>query len=165
MMAFAFPPRRRYRNARMKTKSCKPVSDAEAMDTEIRATCKVLESVAKRYPRDSAERKAIRQAADAFIYLQLHEGLKKSYDAFRRSCTKPRRCKTLSVNCLPSIRLHPSGVRRSDGERSEPSAAEPRRGEDAPRAKNWSRAGHIGFLLGCQQIHPTNKPHGPPHRS
>ena len=45
------------------------------------------------------------------------------------------RCKPASVNCLSSLRLHPSGVRRS-----EPSAAEPRRREDAPRAKNWSRA-------------------------
>src|SRR5688572_7302848 len=75
------------------------------------------------------------------------------------------RCKTTSVNCLSSIRHHPSGVRRSEGERSEPSAAEPRRGDDALRAKNWSRAGHTGFLLGCQQTHPTIKPHGPPHRS
>jgi hypothetical protein len=59
------------------------------MDREIRATCKVLESVAKNYPRGSAERVAIREAADAFIYLRLHEGLKQSYEAFRRSCTKP----------------------------------------------------------------------------
>ena len=69
--------------------SRKPVSDAEAMDIEIRATCKILESIAKSYPRGSAERGAIRQAADAFIYLRLHEGLKQSYEAFRRSCTKP----------------------------------------------------------------------------
>ncbi len=59
------------------------------MDRDIRATCKVLEAVAKRYPRGSAERLAIREAADAFIYLRLHEGLKQSYEAFRRSCTKP----------------------------------------------------------------------------
>jgi len=59
------------------------------MDAEIRATCKILESVSKSYPRGSAERVAIREAADAFIYLRLHEGLKKSFDAFRRSCTKP----------------------------------------------------------------------------
>ncbi len=70
-------------------KSRKPVSDAEAMDREIRATCKILKSVAKNYARGSVERGAIRQAADAFIYLCLHEGLKKSYKAFQRSCTKP----------------------------------------------------------------------------
>ena len=69
---------------------------------------------------------------------------------------KECRCSLLSVICLSSIRLHPSGVRRSEGERSEPSAAEPQRGEAAPRAKNWSRAGHVGFLLGCQQTHPTS---------
>ncbi len=55
-------------------------------------------------------------------------------------------CKSLSVNCLPSFRHHPFGVRCS-----EPSAAEPRRGDDAPRVKNWSRAGHVGFLLGCRK--------------
>ena len=70
-------------------KSRKPVSDAEAMDLEILATCKILESIGKSYPRGSAERGAIREAADAFIYLRLHEGLKQSYEAFRRSCTKP----------------------------------------------------------------------------
>ena len=64
-------------------------------------------------------------------------------------------CKSVSVNCLSSLRLAPSGVRRSEGERSEPSAAEPRRGQGAPRAKSWSRAGHIGFLLGCRQTLPT----------
>ena len=69
----------------------------------------------------------------------------------------PGRCKTLSVNCLSSFRHHPSGVRRSEGERSEPSAAESRRGDDAPRAENWSRAGHVGSLLGCRQTHPTSK--------
>ena len=70
-------------------KSRKPIADAEAMDREIRATCKILESVARSYSRGSAERNAIREAADAFIYLRLHDGLKQSYEAFRRSCTKP----------------------------------------------------------------------------
>jgi len=59
------------------------------MDSEIRATCKILESVSKRYPRGSAERVAIREAADAFIYLRLHEGLKESYELFKQRCTKP----------------------------------------------------------------------------
>ncbi len=67
-------------------------------------------------------------------------------------------CKSLSVNCLSSLRLHPFGVRRSEGERSEPSAAEPRRGGGAPRAKNWSRAGQTGFLLGCQRNTSNSKP-------
>jgi RHS repeat-associated protein len=46
---------------------------------------------------------------------------------------KASRCKTASVNCSSSIRLHPSGVRRSEGERSEPSAAEPRKGVVMPQ--------------------------------
>jgi hypothetical protein len=70
-------------------KSLRPVFDAEAMHREIRATCKILETVAKGYPRGSVERAAIRKAADAFIYVRLHERLKRSYQAFQRSCTKP----------------------------------------------------------------------------
>jgi hypothetical protein len=65
------------------------IPDVEAMDKEIRATCKLLQEVAKNYPRGSAECAAIRDAADAFIFLRLHDGLRKSYEAFRRSCSKP----------------------------------------------------------------------------
>ena len=67
----------------------RPVSNVEAMDKEIRATCKILWSVAKSFPRGSAEREAIREARDAFVYLRLHESLQKSYAAFQRSCKKP----------------------------------------------------------------------------
>ena len=70
-------------------KSRKPVSDADAMDKEIRATCKILWSVAKSFPKGSAEREAIREARDSFVYLRLHEGLRESYEAFRRSCARP----------------------------------------------------------------------------
>ena len=71
------------------TKSRRPVSDAEAMDREVRATCKILWSIAKSFPKGSAEREAIREARDAFVYLRLHETLKKSYQIFQRSCAKP----------------------------------------------------------------------------
>lgn len=64
-------------------------ADADAMDTEMLATCQILESIAKRYPRGSAESNAIREAAYAFIYLRQHEGLKKNYAAFRRRSGKP----------------------------------------------------------------------------
>jgi hypothetical protein len=70
-------------------KSRKPVSDVEAMDKEIRKTCKVLRRVAKGFPKGSVEREAIREAIDAFVYLRLHEILKKSYTAFQKSCAKP----------------------------------------------------------------------------
>ena len=63
-----------------------------------------------------------------------------------------RRCKPVSVICPSSLQLHPFGVRRS-----EPSAAEPQRGEAAPHAQNGSRAGHVGSLLGCRQTHLTSK--------
>ena len=70
-------------------KSRRPVSDAEATDKEIRATCKILWSVAKTFPKGSATREAIREARDAFVYLRLHETLKKSYAAFQQASTKP----------------------------------------------------------------------------
>ena len=66
-----------------------PVSKAKTLDKEIRATCKILESVAKSYPRGSPEREAIREAADAFIHLRLQQGLQSSYYAFRKVSTKP----------------------------------------------------------------------------
>jgi hypothetical protein len=58
-------------------------------DQEIRATCKILESVAESYPRRSTEYKAIRKAAYAFIFLRLHKNLKRSYELFRKNSTKP----------------------------------------------------------------------------
>jgi len=71
------------------TTSRKRISKDDAMDQKIRETCKILQSIAKTYPRGSAEREALREAVDAFVYLELHKGLKRSYEAFRRSCTKP----------------------------------------------------------------------------
>jgi hypothetical protein len=74
-------------------------------------------------------------------------------------------CKSVSVICLSFPRLAPSGGRRSEGERSEPSAAAPRRGQGAPCAKSWSRAGHDGFLLGCRKHNQHIQPHDPPNQS
>lgn len=64
-------------------------SQTKAKDEEIRATCRILQSIATRYPRGSAERAAIRKAAEAFVYVRLHQSLKATYEAFRRSCAKP----------------------------------------------------------------------------
>ncbi len=75
------------------------------------------------------------------------------------------RCNLLSVNCLSSICLCPIGARRSEGERSEPSAAESRWGRGAPRVKNWSRAGQNGFLLGCRKHIQHPHPNDPPQPS
>ena len=70
-----------------------------------------------------------------------------------------RRCKFLSVICFASFRPSPSGVRRSEGERSEPNGVEPRKGKDVPRGQNWSRAGQVGCLLGCRKhIQPQTIP-------
>ena len=80
-------------------------------------------------------------------------------------CSSLRGCKNLSVNCSSSIRLHPSGVRRSGGERSEPQRSRTPEGWSCARAKNWSRAGHLGFLLGCQQTHPTQNTKWPTNPS
>ena len=72
-------------------------------------------------------------------------------------------CKTLSVNSSSSFRPAPLRGRRSGGERSEPERSRPRRG--AASVINWSRAGHNGFLLGCQQTHPKQIHDDPPNRS
>jgi hypothetical protein len=72
-------------------------------------------------------------------------------------------CKTVSVNSSSSFRPAPLRGRRSGGERSEPERSRPRRG--AASAKNWSRAGHNGFLLGCHQTHPKQIHDDPPNRS
>ena len=70
-------------------------------------------------------------------------------------------CKRRSVNCSSSLRLAPLRGRRSGGERSEPERSRPRRG--AASVINWSRAGHNGFLLGCQQTHPKQIHDDPPN--
>jgi hypothetical protein len=59
---------------------------AKKQDAEIRRVCSILESVAKSFPRGSAQRKAIREAAEAYVFLQLHRNLKAAYDKFRRKC-------------------------------------------------------------------------------
>ncbi len=59
------------------------------MDTKIRATCAVLETVAMKYPKGSAEREAVKEASFAYSYLQLHEGLKAAYAKFRQHLHDP----------------------------------------------------------------------------
>jgi hypothetical protein len=91
---------------------------------------------------DTSERGLPCQAADLLVYVNRQN----NETIYERDLYVPQRildiilsrqafpewhpfcwCKSVSVNCLSSLRLHPSGVRRSEGERSEPSAAEPRR--------------------------------------
>ena len=66
---------------------------------------------------------------------------------------------------VPQVRggleFYPSALEK--GVRSEPERSRPRRG--AASAQNWSRAGHNGFLLGCQQTHPKQIHDDPPNRS
>ena len=75
------------------------------------------------------------------------------------------RCKPVSVICPSSLQLHPFGVRRSEGERSEPSAAEPQ-GVKLLRARKTGRG--RATLVPCWGVdkhiqHQTR--HDPPHRS
>jgi hypothetical protein len=72
------------------------------------------------------------------------------------------RCKIASVNCLALFCPAPFGGRRSEGERSEPSAAAPRRGL---ARENWSRAGRDGFLLRCRQTLNYENQNDPPNAS
>jgi hypothetical protein len=54
------------------------------MNPNFEEVCAVLESISKAYEEGSKEAEAIRQAAEAYIYLQLHLQLKHSYLSFRR---------------------------------------------------------------------------------
>ena len=47
--------------------------------------CDVLGSVAGTYPEDSEEARAIKEAAEAYLFLQLHLKLRSAYQAFRES--------------------------------------------------------------------------------
>jgi hypothetical protein len=67
----------------------RPVSVADALDKEMRTTGKILRSLAKGFPPNSAERKAIQEAGAALVYLRSHERLRKSYATFKRSRAKP----------------------------------------------------------------------------
>ena len=52
------------------------------------ATCGILQSIAESYPARSRQRKAVREAAEALVFLTMHKQLRVSYDAFRRSVKK-----------------------------------------------------------------------------
>lgn len=58
------------------------------LNPEFETVCAVLESVAKRFPKDSVEAKAIQEAAEAYVFLQLHLKLRHSYKAFRQTGLK-----------------------------------------------------------------------------
>jgi hypothetical protein len=47
---------------------------------------KILESVANSFDKDSVQYKAIEEAAQALIFLNMHEDLKKAYEQFRMQC-------------------------------------------------------------------------------
>jgi hypothetical protein len=49
-------------------------------DKETRRVCSILDRVAARYPSDSEESQAIRDAATAFILVQQKAALKASYE-------------------------------------------------------------------------------------
>jgi len=72
-------------------------------------------------------------------------------------------CKSLSVNwSLDVCSSNPFGGRRSEGERSESSAAAPRRGCAARFASLV--AGHSGLLVEVYQNISKQHPHDPPER-
>jgi hypothetical protein len=55
------------------------------INSEFETVCSVLESVAKSFPEGSKEAKAIEEAAHAYIFVQLHLQLRRSYEAYRRA--------------------------------------------------------------------------------
>lgn len=54
------------------------------MNPDFEEVCAVLESISKAYEEGSKEADAIREAAEAYIYVQLHLQMKQSYQDFRR---------------------------------------------------------------------------------
>ncbi len=48
----------------------------------------ILESIANAFDKNSVQYKAIEDAAQAFIYLNMHKDLKKSYEKFRMQSDK-----------------------------------------------------------------------------
>jgi hypothetical protein len=66
------------------TKSKNPESRLD----DLAATCKLLEAIAASYPARSRKRKAVRDAAEALVFLTMHKQLKASYDRFRQSATR-----------------------------------------------------------------------------
>jgi hypothetical protein len=67
-----------------KTKSPlkKPSSD------DVFATCEVLHSLAETYPPRSREQRAIRKAAEAFIFVSTQESVRAAYEKFSHASTK-----------------------------------------------------------------------------
>ena len=57
--------------------------NADALDARIRAVCATLESVARQFPPESAEYRAIADAALAYAHVHQQEGLRRSYEALR----------------------------------------------------------------------------------
>jgi hypothetical protein len=49
---------------------------------------KILESIANSYDKDSVQFKAIEEAAQAFIFLNLHKDLSNAYEKFRMQSDK-----------------------------------------------------------------------------
>jgi hypothetical protein len=67
---------------RTKSPLKKPSSD------DVFLTCEVLCSLAETYPPKSRERRAIREAAEAFIFVRTQERVKAAYEKFSKASTK-----------------------------------------------------------------------------
>jgi len=52
---------------------------------EFEKVCEILESIAQTFPDGSEQGKAIKEAAEAYIFLNLHARLRSAYDAFRQA--------------------------------------------------------------------------------
>jgi hypothetical protein len=50
--------------------------------------CKILESIANSYDKDSVQFKAVEEAAQAFVFLNLHKELKNAFEKFRMQSDK-----------------------------------------------------------------------------
>jgi hypothetical protein len=57
---------------------------APGLNPEFERVCEILATIAKTFPEDSEQVKAIKEAAEAYIFLQLHLKLRNAYEAYRQ---------------------------------------------------------------------------------
>lgn len=50
--------------------------------------CKILESIANSFDKNSVQYDAMEQAAQAFVFLNMHKDLKEAYQKYQMECDK-----------------------------------------------------------------------------
>jgi hypothetical protein len=64
------------------------ISEREKKMNRCEDNLKILESIANSYDKDSIQFKTLEEAAQAFIFINLHKELKNAYEKFRTETDK-----------------------------------------------------------------------------